>query len=158
MRATNVGSNWSCPHMLISEPVVGLVHRLLGCEVCLFFLWKSCYQCSDLSIVRIRNGKVSVVPGFLHPLNREIEPRNPTKHVSITALQVHELLEAVEEYIGCAVHDERPQETLEVLNSVVRVLQAISICQEAFYDFYESLLHLPNGCAKLVLVYPCPTK
>ena len=42
-------------------------------------------------------------------------------------MQVHELLEAVEDQIGCALYEERPQETLEVLNSIVRVLHAISV-------------------------------
>ena len=36
-------------------------------------------------------------------------------------------LKAVEEHIGRALHEEGPQETLEVLNSVVRVLQTLSI-------------------------------
>ena len=65
--------------------------------------------------------------GFLHPLQRELEPGNPTKHVSITTMQIHELLEAVKEHIGRALHEERPQETLEVLNSIVRALHAISV-------------------------------
>ena len=48
-------------------------------------------------------------------------------------MQVHELLEAVEEHIGCALHKEKSQEALEVLHSVVRVLQAISV-QEPCVD------------------------
>ena len=42
-------------------------------------------------------------------------------------MQVHELLEAVEEHIGRALHEEGPQETLEVLHSVVWILQTVSI-------------------------------
>ena len=38
-----------------------------------------------------------------------------------------------EEHIGCAFHEERSQEALEVLHSVVRVLQAVSV-QESFVD------------------------
>ena len=56
---------------------------------------------------------------------------NPTKHVSVPAVQVHELLEAVEENIGRALHEERPQESLEVLRSVFGILQA-GPCPEAF--------------------------
>ena len=39
-------------------------------------------------------------------------------------MPVHELLKAVEEHIG-ALRKERPKETLEVVDSVVRVLQAV---------------------------------
>ena len=42
-------------------------------------------------------------------------------------LQVYELLEAVEQHIGCTFYEERPQETLEALRSDVRVLQAFSV-------------------------------
>ena len=80
--------------MLTSEPVVGPVHRIFGCNVCLFFFTKSCYQRSDLSIVRVRDWKVSVVPGNPYPLDRDLRPGNPTKPVSVPAAQVHELLEA----------------------------------------------------------------
>ena len=62
--------------MLISEPFVGSVHRL--------FVGKAFLQ------------------AFLNALNREMKLGNPTKHVSIAAAQVHELLEAVQEHIGCA--------------------------------------------------------
>ena len=64
-----------------------------------------------------------------------MKPGNPTKHVPIAAVQLHELLEAVEEHIGCALHDERSQEALEVLHSVVQVLQAISV-QEPVVDCF----------------------
>ena len=98
--------------MLISEPIVGSFHRIFGCDVCLFFCGKSCYECSDLSIVRVRDRKVGVVPSFLHSLDRELKHGNPTKHVSITAVQVHELLAAVEEHIGCALHEESGRRNL----------------------------------------------
>ena len=42
-------------------------------------------------------------------------------------MQVHELLEAAEENVGGSLHEGRPRETLEVLNSVVRVLEAVSV-------------------------------
>ena len=48
-------------------------------------------------------------------------------------MQVHELLEAVEENVGCALHEERSQEALEVLHPVVRVLQAVSV-KKPFVD------------------------
>ena len=76
---------------------------------------------------RVRDRKVGVIPGFLHPLNKQLKLGNPTKHASIAAVQVHELLEAVGEHIGCALHAERPQEALEVLHSFVRVHQAFFV-------------------------------
>ena len=54
---------------------------------------------------------------------------NLTKHVHVAVVQVHELLEAAEEHIGCALHEETSQEALEVLHSVVRVIEAISVQQ-----------------------------
>ena len=113
--------------------------------------WKSCYKCSDLCVVGVRDRKVGVVPSFLHPLNRELKSGNPTEHVSIAAVQVHELLEAVEEDIGRALNKEGPQETLEVPDSVVRILQKISV-EEPFCGL---LLLLPNGSATLVHACHC---
>ena len=110
--------------MLGPELLISFLHRLLGIEIRLSCY---CYECSDLGGGRIRDWKVGIIPGFLHPLNRQLETGNPAKHVSITVVQVHELLETVEEHIGCALHEDRPQETLEVLTSAVRVIQAISV-------------------------------
>ena len=53
-------------------------------------------------------------------------------------------LKAVEEHIGRALHEEGPQETLEVLNSVVRVLQTLSIEKS-----------LVDSCFFLVIVQLC---
>ena len=50
--------------MLISEPYVGSVHRVFVGKAFLFLCWKSCYECSDLYIHRLRDWKVGVVPGF----------------------------------------------------------------------------------------------
>ena len=47
-------------------------------------------------------------------------------HVSIPTVHIHELLEAVEKNVRCSLHEERPQEALEVL-------QAISV-QKPFVD------------------------
>ena len=91
--------------MLISEPIIGSFHRRLGSDVCLFICRESRNKRSDLRIVRVRDGKIGIIPGFLHPLYRELKSGNPTKHVSITAVQAHELLEAVEEHIGRALHE-----------------------------------------------------
>ena len=113
--------------MLFSEPIVGSFHRLFGSDGCLFFCRKSCDESSDLCVVHVYNREVSIIPSFLHSLDRELKSGNPTKHVSVAAMQVHELLKAVEEHIGRALHEEGPQETLEVLHSVVRVLQTLSI-------------------------------
>ena len=113
--------------MLFSEPIVGSFHRLFGSDGCLFFCWKSCDESSDLCVVSVYNREVSIIPSFLHSLNRELKSGNPTKHVSITAMQVHELLETVKEHIGRALHEEGPQKTLEVLQCVVWVLQTLSI-------------------------------
>ena len=79
----------------------------------------------SLASSHVYNREASIIPSFLHSLNRELKSGNPTKPVA--AMQVHELLKAVEEHIGRALHEEGPQETLEVLHSVVRVLQTLSI-------------------------------
>ena len=113
--------------MLFSETIAGSLHRFFGSNGCLFFCWKSCDEGSDLCVVHVYNREVCIIPSLLHSLNRELKSVNPTKHVSIAAMQVHELLEAVEKRIGRALHKEGPQETLEVLYSVVRVLQTLSI-------------------------------
>ena len=113
--------------MLVFEPIVGPFHRLFWREFCLFFFWKSRNEGSDLSIVRVHDRDLSVVPRFLHSVNRELEPGNPTKHVSIPTVHIHELLEAVEKNVRCSLHEERPQEALEILHSVGRILQAISV-------------------------------
>ena len=114
-------------------PMKRAIHRRLGSDVCLFICRESRNKRSDLRIVRVRDWKIGIIPGFLHPPNRELESGNPTKHVSITAVQAHELLEAVEEHIGRALHEEGPQETFEVLDSVVWVLQTFSI-KKPFVD------------------------
>ena len=122
-----VWRNRNRPGMLVLEPIVGSLHRLFWREFCLFFFWKSSNESSDLSIVWVRDRDVSVVPRFLHSVDRELEPGNPTKHVSIPTVHVHELLEAVEKNVRCSLHEERPQEALEILHSVGRILQAISV-------------------------------
>ena len=128
-----VWRNRSRPGMLILEPIVGSFHRLFRREFCPLFFWKSSNEGSDLGIVRVRHRDVSVVPRFLHSVDRELKPGNPTKHVSTPAVHVHELLEAVEENVRCSLHEERPQEALEVLHSVGWILQAISV-QKPFVD------------------------
>ena len=82
---------------------------------------------SALVTFHVYNREVSIIPSFLHSLDRELKSGYPTKHISIAAMQVHELLEAVEEHIGRALHEEGPQETLEVLYSVGWILQTLSI-------------------------------
>ena len=123
--------------MLFSEPIVGSFHRLFGSDGCLFFYRESCDESSDLCVVHVYNGEVSIIPSFLHSMNRELQSGNPTKHVSVTAIQVHELLKAIEKHIGRTLHEEGPQETLEVLHSVVRVIQTLSI-EKSLVDSYFS--------------------
>ena len=113
--------------MLFSEPIVGSFHRLFGSNGCLFFCRKSCDEGSDLCVVHVYDREVGIIPSFLHSLYRKLKSGNPTKQVSVAAMQVHELLETVEKHTGRALHEEGPQETLEVLHSVVRVLQTLSI-------------------------------
>ena len=119
--------------MLISEPIIGSFHRRLGSDVCLFICRESRNKRSDLRSVGVRDCKIGVIPGFLHPLYRELKSGNPTKHVSIPAVQGHELLEAVGRNTLEALHEEGPQETLEVRDSVVWVLQTLSI-KKPFMD------------------------
>ena len=140
--------------MLISEPLIGSFRRFFIGKAFLFFCcWMSCYKPSDLCTVRVRDRRVSVVQYFLHSLNRELKlkPGNPTKHVSIPAVQVLELLETIKEHIGCTLHEERPLETLEVLHSVVRVFQPVSI-QKPFFHRCFTFQSISQSWSTLVAV------
>ena len=55
----------------------------------------------------------------------------------------------VEEHIGRDLHEEQPQEALEVLQSVVRVLQAISV-KKPFVDCCFSFQSVPQSWSSLV--------
>ena len=97
MRATRFGViNRNRPGMLVLEPIVGPLHRLFWREFCLFFFWKSRNESSDLGIVRVHDRDVSVIPRFLHSVDRELEPavskplvsRPASTSLNIQALQV----------------------------------------------------------------------
>ena len=75
----------------------------------------------------MRDRKVDVVQSLLHSVYRELKPCNPPKHVSVPAMQFHELLKAAEKHMGRTLYKQRPHIAPEVLTSAVRVLEAISV-------------------------------
>ena len=119
--------------MLLQPSGVGLFHRRLWRDGLSLLVRECCDIGPDFRIVWICDGNVSVIAGLLHSCHREMEPSNPTKHVTMSAMQIHELLRAVQEDIGRTFDEKRFQETLEILDSVVEDLSG-DLDQEVFCE------------------------
>ena len=68
-------------------------------------------------------------------------------------MQIHELLEAVEEHVGRTLHERGRRKLLKYLTPFFGSFQTLSIKK----PFVGLLLHLLDGFAELVLSFDCPT-